>query len=133
MNWKTIFAAGAILLSGTLYAQTPDGVTPANEGICDELVGGTPGLYGLCIAFSAGQNCEPDFDLDNPFENCTPSGPKLVEIYNKKSEWWDPPMPGLGNPCPCWLPPELDGLRFPLPTIILRVFPSVMIPLQKAG
>ena len=67
MNWKTILAVGAILFTGTLYAQTPDGETPANEGVCDELMFYTPGLYGLCVAFCEAQDCVPDDGLDDPF------------------------------------------------------------------
>ena len=38
MNWKTILIAGVIiLLFGATYAQTPDGETPANQGVCDEV------------------------------------------------------------------------------------------------
>ena len=40
-----------LLVCGSASAQTPDGETPANEGACDVLLGATPGLYGLCVAF----------------------------------------------------------------------------------
>jgi hypothetical protein len=40
----------SMLTTPTALAEgTPDGETPANEGVCDELIGGTPGLYGLCV------------------------------------------------------------------------------------
>jgi len=40
--------------------QTPDGETPANEGVCDALQadGTTKGLYGLCVAFCEAQDAE---------------------------------------------------------------------------
>ena len=60
MNWKTILIAGVIiLLFGATYAQTPDGETPANQGVCDEVLGATPGLYGLCIAYCEAQDMTP--------------------------------------------------------------------------
>ena len=41
----------AMVVGPAAYAQgTPDGETPANESVCDELQGATPGLYGLCVA-----------------------------------------------------------------------------------
>lgn len=46
-----------ILFYSPAFAQTPDGETPANEGVCDELIGLTPGLYGLCVAFCEAQDC----------------------------------------------------------------------------
>ena len=40
-----IFAVLVGTVSNTAIANTPDGETPANEGVCDGLHGGTPGLY----------------------------------------------------------------------------------------
>ena len=90
-------------------AQTPDGVPPANEGVCDELMYATPGLYGLCVAFCEAQDC------DENFENCNPSSRKLVDIYNKRKRSGDPEMPCLAPPpsCPCWTEEQLAGLQFP--------------------
>jgi hypothetical protein len=34
-------------------AQTPDGMTPPNEGVCDDLTWATPGLYVVCIGSCA--------------------------------------------------------------------------------
>ena len=102
------------------FAQTPDGHTPANEGVCDALQGLTPGLYGLCVAFCEAQ----DFaslesalatnDLE-ALEDAAPSG-RLLANYNKKMKEGDPPMPCIRviEPCPCWTADELaavDGLR----------------------
>ena len=39
----TIMAFGMLTVSMPVFAQTPDGETPANEGVCDELQGGSPG------------------------------------------------------------------------------------------
>lgn len=111
--FKTLPGILFVLLSGTALAQTGDGMPPPNEGICDELIGGTPGLYGLCVAFSEAQDCEPDFTLGNPFENCTPSSPKLLELYDKKKTESDPPMPGVAFGCPCWTQTELAEFSYP--------------------
>jgi hypothetical protein len=106
-----------MVVSGTIafgiaLAQSPEGGPPVNEGICDDLVNATPGLYGLCVAFWA-QDCEPDFGAANPFEGCKPGSQKILELYAKKATAGDPPMPGIQTPCPCWTPEELAGLRFP--------------------
>ena len=50
MNGKSILAVGAILLSGTLYAQTP-----AAEDACDGLYGAA---YGLCNAYCEAMDCD---------------------------------------------------------------------------
>jgi hypothetical protein len=104
-----VLSAIAILLgAGVITAQTRDAETPANEGVCDDLVYATPGLYGLCVAFCEAQDCEPDFTVADPFENCTPSSPKLLDIYNRKKTVTDPEMPCVQpTACPCWTPGEL--------------------------
>jgi hypothetical protein len=51
-------------------------------------------------------------DAADPFEHCTPSSPKLLEIYNKKKQPGDPEMPCLQDPCPCWTVEELSSLRY---------------------
>ena len=103
-----------VLVSGATLAQTPDGETPANEGVCDDLVAATPGLYGLCIAFCEAQDCEPDFWADDPFADCRPSAPKLLERYNARKNAGDPDMPCIMEPCPCWAADELAALRDPV-------------------
>ena len=46
-NGLALAMFGLSLFAGNAsFAQTPDGETPANEGVCDVLQGGTPGLYG---------------------------------------------------------------------------------------
>ena len=42
-----------------IHAQTPDGLPPANEGVCDSLQMAKPGLYGLCVAYCEALDC-PD-------------------------------------------------------------------------
>ena len=82
--YRRIACCGFLLLlvTGTATGQTPDGDTPANEGVCDELIGATPGLYGLCVAFCEAQDCEPDPSLENAFENCRPGSMKILDRYD---------------------------------------------------
>ena len=103
------------------HAQTPDGETPANEGVCDELLyNSTPGLYGLCVAFCEAQDAEATFDPATGevtfAEDAKPSNPKLLEIYNRKKDDYDPPMPCVNvveQGCPCWTDPVEDYLPIP--------------------
>ncbi len=115
LSLATVLAAG--LASPVAYAKTPDGETPANEGVCDELISFTPGLYGLCVAFCEAQDCEATFDpgtgevIFDP--SCSPSNPKLLANYNKRKTLTDLPMPCINiveGECPCWTPPELDAI-----------------------
>lgn len=104
-----IYAAGMVLLTGlagfggSVMASTPDGETPANEGVCDVLHGGTPGLYGLCVAY-----CEAQ-DLDAFDKN--PPNDRILANYNKKKQDGDPDMPCLQVPCPCWTDDELASIH----------------------
>lgn len=112
---KLLYMFLGMLLSTVAFAEgTPDGETPANEGVCDELVGFTPGLYGLCVAFCEAQDCEVDFDpvtgelVFDP--SCTTSSPKVLDNYTRRMGPDDPFMPcvNIDNGCPCWTEDELD-------------------------
>jgi len=112
---RTLFLSLVVLLlcGPAVYGQgTPDGDTPANEGVCDVLINATPGLYGLCIAFCEAQDCEYNLDAEDPFENCRPSNPRILEVYNRKKQATDPDMPCIQEPCPCWSQEELEALPF---------------------
>ena len=63
-----------------------DDLTLANEGVCDVLHGGTPGLYGLCVAY-----CEAQ-DLDEIGDKETPNN-KILQNYRKKMQPGDFKMP----------------------------------------
>lgn len=115
LNWMLFLTVAAALAASPMIAQTPDGETPANEGVCDDLVFATPGLYGLCIAFCEAQDCEPDFGLADPFENCKPSSEKLLRNYDRRKQPGDPDMPCVAAGCPCWTQADLDSLRYPGP------------------
>ena len=111
----TVSAAFGFAATPAAFAQgTPDGETPANEGVCDDLMFATPGLYGLCVAFCEAQDCEPDFSLDDPFEQCTPSSPMVLEAYDRRKGEGDPEMPCVQQTgCPCWSTEELADFPFP--------------------
>jgi len=99
----TIFLASILTgFSSTAIATTPDGETPANEGVCDTLQGGTPGLYGLCVAY-----CEAQ-DLDSL--NKHPSNTKILSNYRKKMQSGDPDMPCVQTPCDCVTDTELSAM-----------------------
>jgi hypothetical protein len=103
---------------------TPDGQTPAEEDICDDLKYATPGLYGLCIAFCEAQDsdCEPDFTADNYAEryaSCSKRDARILDRYERKRKDGDPDMPCLPsageNPevaCPCWSQDQLAYYPF---------------------
>lgn len=101
---------GSVLIFGwatmsapAVASGTPDGTTPANEGVCDGLkTNATPGLYGLCVAY-----CEAQ-DLDS-FDKGPPNV-KILENYNKKKQAGDPDMPCVKVPCPCWSDAELASI-----------------------
>lgn len=98
--WLTSLA----FIGGNSLAATPDGVTPANEGVCNGLQasGITPGLYGLCVAY-----CEAQ-DLDT-FDKEPPST-KILANYNKRKQASDPAMPCVQPVCPCWTTAEMASI-----------------------
>lgn len=109
---------GFLLLAFMSYglpasSQTPDGITPARESVCDPLKAGgvTKGLYGLCVAFCEAHDAA---DLSVPLTKdnlakliaSKPNG-QLLQKYNDKKQASDPDMPCLNvvvteNACPCW-------------------------------
>lgn len=98
-----VLLTGLTMMSGSAMAQTPDGETPANEGVCDVVQGGTPGLYGLCVAY-----CEAQ-DLDLVGDKETPNN-KILANYRKKMRTGDPDMPCIQVPCPCWTADQLANV-----------------------
>ncbi len=65
----------------------------ANEGVCNELLDATPGLYGLCVAFCEAQDLPPDS--------------RLMDVYERIRRDDDPDMPCV---CPCWSREELESI-----------------------
>jgi hypothetical protein len=97
----SLFLVAGLVAAAPVIAETPDGTTPANEGVCDGLkMNATPGLYGLCVAY-----CEAQ-DLDIVGDKETPNN-KILANYNKKKQAGDPDMPCLKVPCPCWTEADL--------------------------
>lgn len=109
-GFRTSLAISAIVIfvglshySTPAVASTPDGVTPANEGVCDSLQGtASPGLYGLCVAYCEAQDLD-DFDKEPP-------NSKILANYRKKMKAGDPDMPCIKVPCPCWSDAELGAI-----------------------
>jgi hypothetical protein len=99
-----VLMTGLFGMNGSVVASTPDGETPANEGVCDALKvdGITKGLYGLCVAY-----CEAQ-DLDQVEKE--PPSTKILENYNKKKTASDPDMPCVASPCPCWTSEQLASI-----------------------
>jgi hypothetical protein len=57
---KCLLTASILALlafSPASFAQTADGITPAEETVCDELSGA---LYGLCVAYCEAMDCHLD-------------------------------------------------------------------------
>lgn len=104
LNWAVAMLAGWAMMSGSVMAQTPDGETPANEGVCDVLQapGVSPGLYGLCVAY-----CEAQ-DLDSIDKE--PPNTKILGNYNKRKQASDPAMPCVKVPCPCWTEADMASI-----------------------
>ena len=104
-----LFSAASIVafvgLTGNVaMALTPDGTTPANDGVCDDLLvdGTTKGLYGLCVAY-----CEAQ-DLDSV--DTKPPSLKILENYDKKKQGDDPDMPCISQDFGCFDQAELDSI-----------------------
>ena len=119
--------ATCLLLVPMTFAQTPDGETPMNEGICDGLQSDdvTKGLYGLCVAFCEAQDhASVEVPIsESEFEELLTTKPagRILVNYNKKKDNAnnpnDPDMPcvKVEEPCPCWTTEELqsiDGILF---------------------
>ena len=86
---------------GSVSAATPDGKTPAQEGVCDVLTadGVTKDLFGFCVTICEAQDfaevsspiTEEDIDL---FFAKAPSG-KIIAQYDKPRAVEDPAMPRI--------------------------------------
>ena len=104
-----------ISFSSISLAKTPDGQTPAAEGICDVLVDGnySKGLYGLCVAYCEAHDVDMLSPGGNPEELDVPNI-KILENYRKKMGAGDPDMPCVqSTQCPCWTAEELAELPAP--------------------
>ena len=86
-------------------------VTSSNSGVCDPLADATPGLEYLCIAFCELQDCQLDYSLDNPFQNCSKSSERLLARYEARRGAGDPDMPCLQQPQSAAARPRRPWLR----------------------
>lgn len=89
------------LFSATAFA---DDLTPSEEGVCDSLLGGTAGLFGLCNAYCEAQDCDEYADGDQP-RSCE----RLLINFNRIADGSGEVMPcEIGQTsCPCWTDDEL--------------------------
>ena len=105
-------------------ASATEDILPPNydDGVCDELIGETPGLYELCSFY-----CKVQSKLDS---HNAPSGTfagliakilssladRALDKYDSIKQAGDPDMPCIEEEvCPCWSPAELEETfsRFP--------------------
>ena len=110
----TIMAFGLLTVSAPVLAQTPDGLTPANEGICDDLAGEKSGLYGLCVAYCEAQDLQetpPNADDIDDATKAALHAEKLLGVFDKKAGPDGPRMPCVTyeNLCP-WTLDELEAI-----------------------
>ena len=113
MKWTKLLIVVIMLGGSAVIARAGDCDPPSVEEVCEVVKYGTPGLYGLCIAFCEAQDCEPNLNADDPWENCPPGSERVLANYRRKMESGDPDMPCLQAPCPCWTEDELATLMYP--------------------
>ncbi len=139
MKKKPVLLALLLLIvtAGLASASTPDGVTPANENVCDPLFGATPGLYGLCVAYCEAQ----DSDFEGAISaQCRAPNPPILSNYDRRKKAGDPDMPCIQTEtaCPCWTSEELaqlDNGTDPLSSCVDSIVTSVsqVFPIQIAA
>ena len=116
---------GSVFIVGfPAFAQTPDGSTPAVEGICDPLKadGITKGLFGLCVAYCEAQDFASedvpltDAEIEALHVADAPSG-RILDNYNTRRGATDPEMPCVVRKptgCPCFdqdMVNRIDGIH----------------------
>lgn len=78
--------AGGLALASVSYAQTADGMTPAEETVCDGQEGA---LWGLCVAYCEAMDCDHEFPYADE-QACE----RVLTNYLKKSGDTMPPCVG---------------------------------------
>jgi hypothetical protein len=103
-----------LLVTTPITATTPDGITPAEETVCDVLQadGTTKGLYGLCVAYcEATDSPENLYDDEGNTTGLLVPSEKILETYNKKAGVDDMQMPCAtyyeDSECPAWTNEQL--------------------------
>ena len=80
---------GGLALASASYAQTADGMTPAEESVCDGQEGA---LWGLCVAYCEAMDCDYEFPFADE-QACD----RVLTNYLKKSGDTMPPCVGEGS------------------------------------
>ena len=73
------------------------------QSVCDGLIGLTPGLYGLCVAYCDAQSCDAEGAKSGQCKRTKPNE-SVLRNYNRKMQAGGPPMPCVApptSPCPC--------------------------------
>lgn len=95
------FAVG----NNVLAMGTPDGETPAEETVCDELSGPS---FGLCNAYCEAMDCDSDFPAAS--QNACD---KVAANYAKHSDGEELPCVVVEEECPCLdLAPDILALNY---------------------
>jgi hypothetical protein len=114
-NWAVLTLALSVFAVNAV-AQTPDGMTPAEETICDSLKADnvSKGLYGLCVAYCEAHDGPADvITTEEEMEKMgDPPSSILLALYQNKMREGDPNMPCVNheNTCPVWSQEELDRI-----------------------
>ncbi len=134
LHSTNILLTSILLLGVTLPAlgQTPDGMPPANEGMCDVLKarGITSSLYGLCVAYCEALDC----DLQQPqpgdaMPQCKTPSDKILERYSALKKATDPQMPCIQQQaCPCWTAQEIGAIGLTWSPHEVTLFPNDFSP-----
>ena len=120
MKRVNMYSFGLLFVSLSIFSLPANSAAPdssaSNVGVCEGLIGHTPGLYGLCRAFHNMKDCDVTYDPGsgdiNFSPDCKPSSRKLLDMYSNLAQPGDPSMPGIGPQCLCWTEEELDDLGF---------------------
>lgn len=112
IRFSSLILAGLVSFAAPpLLAQTTDGLPPSEEDVCDSLLGGPAGLFGLCNAFCEAQDCD-EYPVDEQPRSCQ----QLLRNYLRQSDGVDPPC--LAAACPCWTMDQLAaGTLLPSPVL----------------
>lgn len=118
MNKKIILSSAIMLIMAhnPIYAEdTPNGMNPANEGLCDQMADNYPdltkGLYGLCVAYCEARDFPEDISDVDRWEKGQTAGKRILARYNQKKTDFDPDMPcTTTGSCPAWTTEQLASI-----------------------
>ena len=112
--WGVLVLALSVYPVNAVAKKTPDGMTPAEETVCDQLKadGITKGLYGLCVAYCEAIDGPAEIIEGDDLSELNPPESVLLAIYQKKMKEGDPEMPCVNyiGGCPLWTQEELDRI-----------------------